>query len=103
LIEPAFHGLLEAFDFAARRGMVRSRVLLHDAEPAEFGLEAVADDDLRERARSQSFEPIEKPLNAKCVIGWARADDKRWSCYLEEPGFRRRLAGEGLVVMPSRR
>jgi hypothetical protein len=40
--EPAFEGLLEAFDLAAGGGVVGSGVLLDDAEAAEFGLEAVA-------------------------------------------------------------
>ena len=40
--EPFLEGLLEPFDFAARGGVVRSAVLLHDALSDEFGLEGVA-------------------------------------------------------------
>jgi hypothetical protein len=40
--EPAFEGLVEAFDFAAGGGVSGPGVLLVDAEAAEFGLEAVA-------------------------------------------------------------
>ena len=40
--EPAFEGLVEAFDFAAGGRVVRSGVLLGDAEGGEGGLEAVA-------------------------------------------------------------
>lgn len=36
-----------------------------------------------EHAREDGFEMIEKPLNGKWVIGWARGDDERWPCYLE--------------------
>jgi hypothetical protein len=36
------HRLLEPFDLAAGGGVVGSRVLLDDAEPAQFGLEGVA-------------------------------------------------------------
>ena len=40
--EPALHGLLESFDFAAGGGVVGSAVLLADAQSDEFGLERVA-------------------------------------------------------------
>lgn len=40
--EPVLQGLLEAFDFAAGGGVVRSGVLLVDAEADEFGFEHVA-------------------------------------------------------------
>jgi uncharacterized protein YegP (UPF0339 family) len=40
--EPFLEGLVEAFDFAARGRVVRSRVLLGDVERVEQGLEAVA-------------------------------------------------------------
>jgi hypothetical protein len=40
--EPAFEGLVEAFDFAARGRVVRSRVLLDDVQAVQQGLEAVA-------------------------------------------------------------
>lgn len=40
--EPAFECLLEAFELPADGGVVRSRVLLHDATAGKFGLEAVA-------------------------------------------------------------
>ena len=42
LVEPTFEGLLEAFDFPTRGGMVGSAVLLLDAETVEFGFERVA-------------------------------------------------------------
>lgn len=42
LVEPAFEGLLESFDLPAGGGMVRSAVLLDDAESSEFGFERVA-------------------------------------------------------------
>ena len=37
-----------------------------------------------DRAREDGFELIEKSLAGQWVIGWARGDDERWSCYLEE-------------------
>ena len=40
--EPAFEGLVEAFDFAAGRRMVRSLVLLDDGEAVEEVFEPVA-------------------------------------------------------------
>ena len=40
--EPVLQGLLEPFDLAAGGGVVRAGVLLHDAEAAQFVLEAVA-------------------------------------------------------------
>jgi hypothetical protein len=36
------------------------------------------------QARADGFELIEKPLNGQWVIGWARGDDTRWPCYLDE-------------------
>jgi hypothetical protein len=40
--EPLLQGSLEAFDFAAGSRMVRSRILLPDAETVQVVLEAVA-------------------------------------------------------------
>jgi hypothetical protein len=42
------------------------------------------DVEVLDRAREDGFELIEKPLNGQWVIGWARSDDERWPCSLEE-------------------
>lgn len=42
VVEPAFHCLLESFDFAAGRGVVGPRVFLFDVKTCEFGFESVA-------------------------------------------------------------
>jgi hypothetical protein len=42
------------------------------------------DDEVLDQARAEGFELIEKALDGRWVLGWARGDDDRWPCYLEE-------------------
>jgi hypothetical protein len=44
----------------------------------------MTDDEVIAAARAEGFELIEKPLNGRWVVGWARGEDTRWPCYLEE-------------------
>jgi hypothetical protein len=42
------------------------------------------DDEVLVQARAEGFELIEKALDGRWAVGWARGDDDRWPCYLEE-------------------
>ena len=44
----------------------------------------MTDDEVLDYARADSFELIERMSAGQWAIGWARGDDERWPCFLEE-------------------
>jgi hypothetical protein len=42
------------------------------------------DGEVLDQARAEGFELVEKMCAGQWVVGWARGDDERWPCYLEE-------------------
>ncbi len=44
----------------------------------------MTDDEVIRRARDEGFELIERMSAGQWAVGWARGDDERWPCYLEE-------------------
>jgi hypothetical protein len=37
-----------------------------------------------DRTREDGFELVERQVAGQWTVGWARGDDERWPCYLEE-------------------
>jgi hypothetical protein len=37
-----------------------------------------------QRARDEGFEVVERGAVGQWAVGWARGDDERWPCFLEE-------------------
>ena len=85
--QPAFHGELEAFDFAAGGGVVGSGVLLADSKFDEFFLEAVA---------RGSAAVGEAGGEHQTVVGQGRQRDPV-SCDCSAEGGDHGRAGDGLV------
>ena len=44
----------------------------------------MTDDEVLDRARADGFELIERMSAGQWAVGWARGDDDRWPCFLEE-------------------
>jgi hypothetical protein len=44
----------------------------------------MTNEEVIDRAREDGFELVERTCGSKWVHGWARGDDERWPCYLEE-------------------
>jgi hypothetical protein len=44
----------------------------------------MTDDEMIQRARDEGFEIVERQVARQWTVGWARGDDERWPCYLEE-------------------
>ena len=45
---------------------------------------AMTDDEVLGRARADGFDLIERMSAGQWAVGWARGDDERWPCFLEE-------------------
>jgi hypothetical protein len=46
--------------------------------------QAMTDGDVIDEARADGFELIERMSAGRWAVGWARGDDDRWPCFLEE-------------------
>jgi hypothetical protein len=44
----------------------------------------MTDDEVIDRAALDGFELVERTCGSKRVHGWARGDDERWPCFLEQ-------------------
>ena len=44
----------------------------------------MTDDEVLDLAREDGFELIERMSAGQWTVGWARGDDERWPCFLEE-------------------
>ena len=67
-----------------------------------MSLDDVGDDEVVEVAREQGFEIIERQVNGRWCVGWARGGDERWPCFLEErlavSWMRDRIRRQGVFV-----